>query len=123
MISTRHRIGHLVAAGIALVTLTACSGSSSPEAAGTWGEDADGKPKLVLEKDGKLSGTDGCNQLSGSWEQDGPAVDFDGIAATMMECSDVDTWLQDLDTALIDGDTLRVSDASGKEIGSLSRAS
>ncbi|WP_336624960.1 MULTISPECIES: META domain-containing protein [unclassified Microbacterium] len=122
MISTKSRIKVLAVAGIALFALTSCS-TPSAEVTGTWGEDGDGQPHLVLEEGGMLSGTDGCNRLSGSWEQDGDVIDFGEVATTMMACPDVDTWLMDLDTARIDGDTLHVSDASGTEIGSLAKAS
>lgn len=122
MISTKSRIKVLAIAGIALFALTSCS-TPSADVTGTWGEDGDGQPHLVLEEGGMLSGTDGCNRLSGSWEQDGDVIDFGEVATTMMACPDVDTWLMDLDTARIDGDTLHVSDASGTEIGSLAKAS
>ncbi|UTX52092.1 META domain-containing protein [Leucobacter aridicollis] len=120
MIFTNHRIKALVVAGIALFALTSCSASSA-DATGTWGEEADGQPHLVLEEGGKLSGTDGCNRLSGGWEQDGEVIIFGEVAMTLMACPDVDTWLMDLDTARIDGDALLVSDASGAEIGSLAK--
>lgn len=120
MISPKNRIKVLAVAGIALFALTSCSASSG-EATGTWGEEADGQPHLVLEADGTLSGTDGCNRLSGGWEQDGEVISFGEVATTMMACPDIDTWLMDLDTARIDGDTLLVSDASGTEIGSLAK--
>ena len=119
LISTKQRIRVLSAAGIVLLALTSCSGSSV-EAVGSWGEDTDGLPQLILDGGGKLSGTDGCNRLAGGWEQDGNVITFGEIATTMMACPDVDTWLMDLDTARIDGEILRVRDATGTEIGSLS---
>ena len=122
MISTKSRIKVLAVAGIALFALTSCS-TPAADVTGTWGEESDGQPHLVLEEGGMLSGTDGCNRLSGSWEQDGDMITFGEVATTMMACPDVDTWLMDLDTARIDGDTLHVSDASGTEIGSLAKAS
>lgn len=121
MTSTKNRMTVLAAAGIALLALTACSGSPV-DAVGSWGEDADRQPYLVLDEGGKLSGTDGCNRLNGGWEQDGDVITFGEVATTMMACPDIDTWLMDLDTARIDGDTLLVSDATGEEIGLLSRA-
>ena len=122
MIATKNSIGFLAVAGIAMFALTSCSASSG-DAVGTWGEEADGQPHLILEANGKLSGTDGCNRLSGGWEQDGDVVTFGEVATTAMACPDVETWLMDLDTARIDGDTLHVKDASGSEIGSLTKAS
>lgn len=121
MISIKSRIKVLGAVGIVLFALTSCSASSG-DPVGTWGKDGDGQPHLALEEDGTLSGTDGCNRLSGSWEQDGEVITFGEVATTMMACPDVDTWLMDLDTARVDGDTLFVSDASGTEIGSLAKA-
>jgi len=95
---------------------------ASTSAVGTWGADAQGEPSLTLSEDGKLSGTDGCNRLTGSWTQDGATVDFGEVASTMMFCEGVDTWLVDLDTATVDGSTLRILDAEGTEIGTLDRA-
>ena len=109
-------------ASVAIFALTGCS-TQSDGAAGTWGSAEPGQPQLVLDGSGKLSGTDGCNRLTGSWEQDGESVSFGAVASTMMACQDVDTWLVGLTSARVDGDTLRVSDAAGKEIGTLTRAS
>ncbi|SNU00395.1 META domain-containing protein [Ruaniaceae bacterium KH17] len=114
-----------LAAGLAasLLLISACSdgGSAGPE--GTWGTEAEGQPQLVLADDGALSGTDGCNQLMGSWEKtDGDGVDFGEVASTMMFCEGVDTWLVGLSTGSVEGDTLHIFDASGTEIGTLARA-
>ena len=122
MIDMKNSLRFVAVAGIAMFALTSCSASSG-NAAGTWGEEADGQPHLVLEEDGKLSGTDGCNRLNGGWEQDGDVVTFGEVATTAMACPDVDTWLMDLDSARIEGDTLLVNDASGSKIGSLTTAS
>jgi len=101
--------------------LTGCS-SSPPSAEGSWGESGPGRPRLVLSGDGNLSGTDGCNRLIGSWEQDGQTVRFLRVGSTMMACPEVDAWLAALDSALLDGDVLRVRDTTGSEIGTLPRA-
>lgn len=100
--------------------LSGCS-SAVADAEGVWGQDVEGSPHLVLDAEGSLSGTDGCNRLMGSWSQDGGTVTFEGVATTLMECPDVDTWLSEMDSATVDGDTLRVLDATGAEIGMLSR--
>jgi len=104
-------------AGCAPATTTG-SGSG---AAGTWGTDAQGQPQLVLAEDGSLSGTDGCNRLTGSWTEQGSTVDFGQVASTLMFCEGVDTWLVDLATGTVDGSTLHILDADGVEIGTLSR--
>lgn len=118
---TRH-VGAVMVAVLALLVLSACSRQPAP-AIGTWGDGADGGPQLVLDEDGRLHGTDGCNRLIGSWEQDGDRVAFGAIASTMMACPDVDAWLSGADSARVDGDVLRVSDSTGTEIGTLDRVS
>ena len=91
-------------------------------AAGTWGDaHHTTQPSLELAEDGTLSGTDGCNQLSGQWTENGVDLTFENVASTMMACADVDTWLSALDTATIDGSTMTVHDESGKDIGTLER--
>jgi heat shock protein HslJ len=96
---------------------------SAGAAAGTWGDAADStEPSLELAEDGTLSGTDGCNQLSGQWVENGVELTFENVASTMMACADVDTWLSALDTASIDGSTMTVFDESGDEIGTLARS-
>jgi heat shock protein HslJ len=43
---------------------------------------------LVLDGDSKrISGTGGCNQLLGSFENEGRSLHFKGVASTMMACS------------------------------------
>jgi len=125
----------LLAAGLALAGCAANSGmtASSPPAisddeisagaaAGTWGDATDSaQPSLELEEDGTLTGTDGCNQLSGQWIENGVELTFENVASTMMACPDADTWLSGLDTAGIDGSTMTVYDESGDELGTLER--
>jgi heat shock protein HslJ len=113
----------------AAAALTACAGnagsggSESNDPVGTWGDtEANGEPSLVLASDGKLSGTDGCNQLSGSWTDNDDTITFENVASTMMACEDVDTWLSKLSTGTVSGDTLTVYGPAGKEIGTLERS-
>ena len=96
---------------------------SAGTAAGTWGDvDDTTQPSLELAEDGTLSGTDGCNQLSGQWIENGVDLTFENVASTLMACAEVDTWLSALDTATIDGSTMTVFDESGYEIGTLERS-
>ena len=117
-----------LAATILLATgaLAACAsnpGGGAADPVGTWGDTATRtEPSLVLADDDGLTGTDGCNQLVGSWTADGANVTFSDVASTRMACEGVDTWLSGLATAVVSGDTLSVSDASGAEIGTLERA-
>jgi len=102
---------------------TGYGGGASESAAGTWGDTGETtEPSLVLEDDGTLTGTDGCNHLSGEWTEDGDTVTFENVASTLMACADVDTWLSGLATATVDGSTMTVFDQSGDEIGTLPRS-
>ena len=55
---------------------------SAGAAAGTWGDTDDStEPSLELAEDGTLSGTDGCNQLSGQWTENGVDLTFENVAS------------------------------------------
>ena len=110
----------LVLAGAFLVGATACT--QVPQAEGEWGyPDSDGQPSLLLETDGSLSGTDGCNRLIGTWSQEGSTVSFHRVASTRMACQGVDEWLKDASTAQVSGDSLVVFNSQDSEIGQLPR--
>lgn len=123
-----------VAAAIAAValTLTACAnggGSASPtpspsaQATGTWGDSvSESSPYLTLGSDGKVSGSDGCNRILGTWKAAGERIDFGDVATTRMACQGVDTWLSGMASATVDGDQMTVQDADGKTLGTLARA-
>jgi len=89
---------------------------------GTWNGVGDRAPRLTLNDDGRLTGTDGCNRLMGGWGLDGDVIRFEQVASTMMCCEGVDEWLKRLDTARVDDASLIVYDAAGAEIGILTRA-
>jgi copper homeostasis protein (lipoprotein) len=44
------------------------------------------EPHLVLNDEGRVAGSDGCNRLMGSYEFDGPRLEFSQLASTMMAC-------------------------------------
>ncbi|PJJ63626.1 META domain-containing protein [Compostimonas suwonensis] len=98
--------------------------NSSGGVVGTWGSvtAVAGEPVLVLSEDGSVSGSDGCNTLTGTWTSDGTTVTFGQLASTMMFCEGVDTWLVGASTATVEGDTLTVFDESAVQIGTLPRA-
>lgn len=105
----------------AALTLSACSAPAS--VVGTWGDTgAKDKPSLVFEENGEFHGTDGCNQVGGSWKADGSKIDLGAMRTTLMFCDGVDTWLAGAATATLKGDTLTVNDQGGAEIGTLNRA-
>lgn len=113
-----------------LLLLSGCAGEEgddrggSVDPTGTWGDTTDtGAPSLELDDDGGLTGTDGCNQLTGTWTVDeSDHVEFHDVASTRMACADVDTWLAGLSQATIADDTMTVIDQDGSEIGTLERS-
>lgn len=111
---------HLPFVAVLGLALCACS-SGSGDVEGAWGSSEGGQPQLELNEDGTLNGTDGCNRFSGSWELEDGVISFGEVASTLMACEDVDTWLNGLSTATVDGDILRVLDVSEAEIGTLER--
>lgn len=104
--------------------LCACGSPSdgdAPAPEGTWGSPEPGHPELTLETGGHAHGTDGCNQLTGSWHLEDTEITFVDMTSTLMACEDVDDWFADAETATIDGDTMHCFDAAGREIGTLPR--
>ena len=108
------------------VALGGCAASSGDgiDPTGTWSEsDEADAPSLTLADGGELTGTDGCNQLSGSWRlEDDDLIYFDSVASTRMACPDVDVWLDKLSQATISGSTMTILGGDGAEIGQLQRA-
>lgn len=102
-------------------TLSGCT-AASPDVTGSWGDTSDTtQPSLELAEDGSVTGTDGCNRLMGSYTAEGNEITFEAVASTMMFCQTVDTWLGQLSTATVDGNTMTVFDANDSEIGTLKR--
>ena len=116
----------LAVAAAAAFLLTACGGAGigfgaeQVDPVGIWSEStADDSPFLSFTDDGRVSGFDGCNQLSGSWEATADGVEFGQLASTRMACPDVDTWLAGAATAEVSGGTMTVINLDGVEIGEL----
>ena len=117
---TSHRLG--LVAGLALATPLLISGCTyTPSPAGTWGEGGEGKPQLVIDEQGGVGGTDGCNTIVSDWTSAASGIIFGEVLGTLMYCEGVDTWLLDMKTAVIRGDELHILDRDGTEIGSLKR--
>ena len=132
--ATMSRMRNVIIGGgavAALLVLTGCLGAQGSaqggdiDPVGTWGDPSvDGEPYLSLAGDGSLTGTDGCNRLSGSWSVDeGEQVLFENVASTRMFCEGVDDWLSGLSAATIAGTTMTVLGQDGSEIGQLERSS
>ncbi|WP_350348120.1 META domain-containing protein [Agromyces sp. G08B096] len=124
-------------AAAAVLALAGCAGSpsggagpastpttSAADVVGTWGDAADSSaPSLSLTEDGGLTGTDGCNRLTGTWELDDDGIEFGDLASTRMFCEGVDTWLSAADRATIEGDVMTVFGDDDTELGTLERTS
>ncbi|WP_221585936.1 META domain-containing protein [Microbacterium sp. G2-8] len=80
-----------------------------------------GRPRLTFSSDGTYSGSDGCNGLQGGYTLDGDTITLAPGLSTLRACRGVDSWLHAAKTLELDGDTLRVCDATGAEIGALTR--
>lgn len=119
------RIFWTIGAAAALaVSLSACSAAGS-SVVGAWGHvGAAEEPSIEFtgtETEGEYSGTDGCNNIGGSYTVDGDEVDLGVMRATMMFCEGVDTWLSQAARATISGNTLTFIDQSGATVGTLER--
>jgi heat shock protein HslJ len=105
--------------------LTACANTSQGSApvedlAGLWGmQDTEWIASLDLAADGTASGTDGCNRMVGTWEQNGTQVAFGPWATTEMACPSVDTWLAYSVKATLEGENLVFVDQYGAIVGTL----
>lgn len=115
----RVRVG-IALGGVVMLALTACGGAATA-AQGTW-ESADDATSLTFTGEGLITGTDGCNTLSGTWEENGDDVTLSGLSTTEMHCPGVDVWLDSPASATVEGDVMYVFDAGGTELGELSRA-
>lgn len=88
---------------------------------GQWGGATEGSPVLWFADGGRFNGHDGCNSLSGSWAQSGQGFTLRDVAMTLIGCPGMDTWLSRGAFVTVDGQTLRVADKDGKDIGTLPR--
>ncbi|MBP2412719.1 heat shock protein HslJ [Arthrobacter stackebrandtii] len=125
------RLAALAGGLLLALTISSCGATTGP--VGTWGDgyNTDKQPYLELalaadqdasfEQAGFISGSDGCNRLSGQWFYAQGELKFQNLGGTLMQCEGVDTWLSKAATAKVDGDTLTVHDATGAELGTLDR--
>src|SRR5699024_10719415 len=64
---------------------------------------------------------DGCNGIQGEFHVDGDTAAIDRGPGTLKGCPGVDTWLNGVTVAVLDGDTLSIQDDEGEELGTLTR--
>lgn len=91
------------------------------QAQGLWGSKAE-RSQFLEFSDGKVTGSDGCNGLRGTYEVEDDRLQFSMGAQTLKGCPGVDPWLAKLSSASVDGDTLTVYDRHDNEIGTLDRS-
>lgn len=125
------RIAALAGSLLLALTLSSCGAATGP--AGTWGNgyNTDKAPYLELslgadstadfENAGFLTGSDGCNRLTGQWFLVDGMLSFSQLGGTQMACEGVDQWLMKAAGGVIDGDVLTIKDAAGLTIGTLDR--
>ncbi|MCS5734652.1 META domain-containing protein [Herbiconiux daphne] len=118
------------AEGTPIVTLVAAPEGTVPDAAaavtGTWSAGplagTGAEAYLTLTDDFEVSGSDGCNSLAGTWsEGDDGTVVLSSMISTLIGCEGAEPWLTRAGSLTIEGDTATVLDASGTEIGTLTR--
>jgi heat shock protein HslJ len=84
---------------------------------------ADRAPYLIFQAEKRVSGSDGCNRITGSYELKGAAVTFGQMASTRMACLDIGEVDRAFGVALnsarrlkVVGDRLELSDAAGRRV-------
>ena len=86
---------------------------------------------LLFSSDGRLSGTTGCNDISGTYTMNGNALSFGPLAVTERACADPAATAQERDllavlgaatSYAIQGDRLTISNAAGNRAAEFNRA-
>ncbi|UIK88580.1 META domain-containing protein [Arthrobacter polaris] len=125
------RLATLAGSLLLALTLSSCGAATGP--VGTWGDgyNTDKKPYFEMalaadqdpgfEEAGFVTGSDGCNRLSGQWFLVKGELTFQQLGGTKMMCDGVDTWLSKAASGTIAGDVLTIKDANGVKLGTLDR--
>jgi uncharacterized lipoprotein YbaY len=86
-------------------------------------QDASREAHVLFQAGGRLSGSDGCNRITGSYQLKGDVVTFGRMAGTQMACPNTGeierTFRDALNRATrltVAGDRLELSDATGKRV-------
>jgi heat shock protein HslJ len=84
------------------------------------GRDSQREPNIFLSAENRITGSDGCNRMSGTYTLDGEKLTFGPMAGTRMACADVGEQAQTFNEALtkvasytVHSDQLELRDASG----------
>ncbi|MDR6866702.1 heat shock protein HslJ [Microbacterium resistens] len=95
------------------------SGSGGLGLDATWQSTQPGTPFLSFRADGSFNGSDGCNDLVGTYTREGDLLTLAPGLTTLKGCVGVDSWLRAADTATITDGGLQVFNAEGAAIGVL----
>ena len=86
-------------------------------------QDPQREAHLLFQSEGRVSGSDGCNRVTGSYQLKGDVVRFGQLAGTQMACVNIGeidrTFAQAVSSATrltVAGDRLELSDATGKRV-------
>lgn len=87
----------------------------------------DKEPHIILQSQGRLVGSGGCNRLMGSWKQDGAKLHIGQVAGTRMACrgaaatteTDLLKMLGQVASWRLHGEQLELLDAKGKLLAQL----
>lgn len=91
-----------------------------PDPVGRWEASVDSATYLQFTSDGTVTGSDGCNGLSGRWDQDDDGRIIWEMASTSTTiCDGIDTWLSEGRSGDIIDDYLYVNGETGSAIGGL----
>lgn len=95
-----------------------------PDPVGGWEASVDGATFLSFSSDGTVTGSDGCNDLSGRWSQDSAGrIELEALLSqTASACDGIDAWLgRGRSADIIDG-YMYVNGDAGSPIGGLQPA-
>jgi hypothetical protein len=91
-----------------------------PDPVGRWGTGRAGDPELELDADGALRGTDGCNDLAGSWRQDADGViHLDWALTSSRTCPEITVWFGRVERVQIRDGYMLAQRATGDTVGGL----
>jgi len=86
-------------------------------------QNANGEAHLIFQADGRLSGSDGCNRISGTYQRAGDALTFGQLVGTQMACVNTGEIQQAFHEAVknavrltVSGDRLRLLDSAGTQV-------
>lgn len=111
-------------AGIVLLGASGCAqqqGDTQESVVGQRVQKTNTATMLDFAEDSTFTGNDGCNSLNGTWSEKDHVITLGNTAMTLKACEGVDTWLSKAQSAEISGQSLKIKDAQGTEIGVLDR--